>query len=151
MTKSLGDRIAEEARSWVNTPFRHQGRIKGRAVDCANFIYLVALAPSVGLISPEEEVFINNYRLREDGAEMLFVLHKKLRRVKDGSRQAGDVLAVCDEECREKDVPRHLVIVHQVLSYTTYIIDATERGVRRHRMDGRWERRIHSVWRAVGA
>lgn len=150
-SRSIGDRVADEAFSWVNTPYRHQGRIKGLCVDCANFIYLVALAPSVGLISPEEEIFINNYRRTENGAEMLYVLEKKLVYVDDGTRKRGDILALCDEERREPNVPRHLVITHEIKPHTTYIIDATERGVRRHRMDGRWENRVHSTWRAIGA
>ena len=145
----LGDKIAEAACSWVNTPYQHQGRIKGLCVDCANFVYMIDL--EVGLLTAEEEIFVNNYRQTENGAEMMYVLNHKLVRVKDETRQPGDVLALCDEALREPNVPRHLVIVHQIKPTTTYIIDATKTGVKRHRMDGMWERRVHSIWRAHGA
>lgn len=33
--------VIEEARSWIGTPFRHQGRIKGYGIDCVGLIYCV--------------------------------------------------------------------------------------------------------------
>lgn len=33
-----------EAMEWVGTPWRHEGKLKGKAVDCGNFIYEVYLA-----------------------------------------------------------------------------------------------------------
>ncbi|RLJ20809.1 peptidase P60 [bacterium endosymbiont of Escarpia laminata] len=38
------DQVIAEARTWVGTPFGHQGRIKGRRVDCAGVIIGVARA-----------------------------------------------------------------------------------------------------------
>ena len=140
---NLGDLIAKEASIWIGTPFVHQGRIKGRAVDCANFVALVAM--NVGLTDIE---IPNNYHPQEDGIEMLRLLEKYLEVIPNSQRHRGDIIAFCDEVCREPDVPRHLVIVDEVTANTTYVIDATEHGITRHRLDGRFLRRIHSCWRA---
>jgi hypothetical protein len=100
-------------------------------------------AEGVGLFSETP----NNYRRVEDGTKMLELLAHYLVQVDPATRERGDVLALCDENCREPDKPKHLVIVSAVTSVTTYIIDATANGVLRHRMDGRWEKRVHSCWR----
>lgn len=34
--------IVDEARRWLGTPFRHQGRVLGEAVDCGGIIVMVA-------------------------------------------------------------------------------------------------------------
>lgn len=39
-----------EARSWLNTPWRHNRKDKGRGVDCINFLF--AVGQSVGLRLP---------------------------------------------------------------------------------------------------
>lgn len=36
--------IVDEARTWIDTPFHHQGRLKGVGVDCAGVIIGVAHA-----------------------------------------------------------------------------------------------------------
>ena len=35
------DQIIAEARKWLGTPFRHQGRIRGRGVDCVGLLLCV--------------------------------------------------------------------------------------------------------------
>ena len=44
----MRDRIIAEAKTWLKTPWHHQGRIKGAGVDCAYF--LVEVYSAVGLI-----------------------------------------------------------------------------------------------------
>lgn len=43
----MRERIVAEARSWIGTPFHHQGRSKGIAVDCAGL--LLGVASALGL------------------------------------------------------------------------------------------------------
>ena len=38
----MDNKIVKTAREWVNTPFHHQGRVKGDGVDCAGLIIGVA-------------------------------------------------------------------------------------------------------------
>lgn len=40
--------IVTEARTWINTPFRHQGRVKGIACDCIGLGFSVARALGLG-------------------------------------------------------------------------------------------------------
>lgn len=39
----MRDKIVQAAKSWVNTPYHHQARIKGVGVDCAQLIAGVAI------------------------------------------------------------------------------------------------------------
>ena len=140
MKKTLASKIVEEARTWKNTPFKHQGRLKRLGVDCVGFISEVAKNAGVkGIEIP------NNYRPHEDGAVMLQLLKSHLKPVR--KMQAGDVLALSDEMLRDPDIPRHLAIVTELTSATTYIIHASERGVVEHRMNQHWHSRVHSIWR----
>lgn len=138
----LGNKLVAEAESWVGTRFQHQGALKGIGVDCANFIALVARDAGV-----KDVEIPNNYRPQEDGVVMLRLLKQHMEMIPTEDRQPGDVLALCDEALREPNVPRHLVFVKEVTPKTTFIIHASERGVRSHRMDSSWERRVHSTWR----
>lgn len=45
----MRDQIIAEARTWLKTPWHHQGRIKGVGVDCAYF--LIEVYSAVGLIN----------------------------------------------------------------------------------------------------
>lgn len=132
-----------EARSWVGTPWLHQGTLKDLGVDCAGFVEGVCV--NVGLpVSPD---FTRDYKRREDGTVMLQILGE-LCEYTMGEMRVANVVAFHDN--RAKEIPRHLAFVSQVLPQTNYIIHASERGVVEHRMDTSWLRKIHSVWRIRG-
>ena len=145
--------IVREAREWINTPWAHQQNIKGLACDCEGFNEGVAV--NVGITGLA--VVARNYRRSEDGSLMLKILQENLefvtgsdtREAPDMSEvQAGDIVAFSDEQLRRPDKPCHLGIISErrpdgVLK----VIHASEHGVREHRMDARWLRRIHSVWK----
>jgi NlpC/P60 family putative phage cell wall peptidase len=40
----LREQVVQEARSWLGTPYQHQGRLKGVAVDCIGLLACVAHA-----------------------------------------------------------------------------------------------------------
>lgn len=130
----------EVARSWLGTPFQHQGHMKGVAVDCAGFI--AEVAKESGAVP--DVSFEQNYRRHENGAQMLMLLTEYMDGVVEA--EIGDVLALCDENLREPDVPRHLMILTEKEPYWK-AIHASEAGVREHRLDLRFKRRIHSIWR----
>lgn len=144
--KPLATRLVEEAESWIGTPFRHQGNLKGIAVDCAQFI--AAVARDAGVKDLE---IPGNYRQREDGAVMMRILSEHMDFVDTRDRRAGDVLALCDEALHSPEIPRHLAFVQKVSPTTTFIIHASERGVVAHRMNMHWLSRIHSCWRIKSA
>ena len=137
----LTDNLVSEARTWRNTPFLHQGRLKGLGVDCAGFIALVAQNVGITVDIPSD------YKPREDGRAMMQLLSRHLDFIPTEEVQPGDVLALCDEALRDRDIPRHLAFVTQVTEKTLFIVHASERGVKEHRMNSHWNARIHSVWR----
>ena len=140
MSTILAQRLVDAARSWRGTRFQHHGNIKGLGVDCCNFVSEVAReAGVVGLEIPK------NYRPHEDGTIMLRLLNEHMELVDE--MQPGDVLALCDEALREPDIPRHLAFVTELRPQTTIIIHASQSGVKEHRMNSAWLRRVHSIWR----
>lgn len=138
---TLAERIVEEAESWNGTRWQHQGRLKGAGVDCAGYIAEVAKAVGVDAEIP------NDYKPSEDGQIMIRLLNDHMTLVPTQEMAKGDVLAFCDEAVREPDIPRHLAFVAEVTPKTVFIVHASAHGVRRHRIDAAWRRRIHSVWR----
>ena len=139
---TLADNIVTEARTWKNTPFRHQGRLKGLGVDCAGFMGEVARNAGVANVD-----IPNDYKPQEDGTAMMRLLSQHLDFVPTEDVRAGDVLALCDEALRFPDIPRHLAFVTEVKAGTIFLIHASEHGVREHRTNEHWRKRIHSVWR----
>lgn len=89
----------------------------------------------------------NSYRPHEDGVVMVQLLRQHMKPVSIEKMKPGDVLALCDEAVREPDIPRHLAFVTEVKPETVMIVHASQHGIREHRINGQWRRRIHSVWR----
>lgn len=138
-------RICAEADSWIGTRFLHQGKIKGLGVDCAQFIAALVRV-GVGI----EVDLQDNYRRHEDGLVMVEKLSRYGVYVPTNQVQPADMMALCDEAQKQKDKPRHLVLVREI-THTTFIIHASEHGVRRHRINQWWRGRIHSCWRPKAA
>lgn len=139
---TLADKIVTEAETWVGTRYQDQGRLKHYGVDCVGFISGVAAGAGIKSVAIPA-----NYTSSDDSSVMLQLLNDHMRLVPTEEMQKGDVLALCDEALQSPDVPRHLVFVQDVTPKTTFIIHASQHGVRRHRIDAAWKRRIHSVWR----
>lgn len=136
--------IIDEARTWLGTPWQHQGSLKGVGADCAGFIEGVNI--NCGLLV--RQAFAKDYRRREDGATMLHLLNE-LTEFSDSETRLASIIAFHDG--REPSVPRHLAFASQILPHTTYIIHSSERmGVAEHRIDASWIKKIHSLWRIKG-
>lgn len=138
----FADRLLKEAASWIGTPFSHQGKIKQVGVDCANFVDACFRAAGA-----DTKPIPSDYKRQEDGSLMLKILEEKLIYVPWEFRGPGDVVAFCDEACREKDKPTHIAFIDSVTSNTTFIYEAGRLGCVRHRLNGMWNLRVHSVWR----
>lgn len=141
---TLAENIVTEARTWKGTRFVHQGRIKSVGVDCVGFISEVA--KDAGVLNLD---IPSNYRPHEDGEIMLRLLNEHMVLVDE--MEPGDVIALCDEALQKPDIPRHLAFVTEVKPHTVFIVHASSAGVREHRIDGLWRRRIHSIWRLKSA
>jgi len=141
--KVRASEIVKEALSWVNTPFAHQGHIKGVGVDCVNFIAEVARVTNA---TPDVE-FERNYRQRSDGSQMLAELMRYMEPVESlEGALPGDVLALCDEHLKDKGTTRHLGFLTQT-EPRPMIDHASERGVHHHIVNLHFRRRIVSIWR----
>lgn len=81
--------VIAEARSWLGTPWVHQHRAKGIAVDCAGLV--IGVARALGLVA--EDFDVAGYGRQPDGS-LLSVCDDHMRRVSRAEMQAGDVLVV---------------------------------------------------------
>jgi cell wall-associated NlpC family hydrolase len=135
--------IVETARSYVGTPYQHQGRLRGVGVDCVGL--LVCVARDLGV----SKFDFRAYRRIPDGAQLLAALDQELERLDDWrDARAGDVLV---ERVTER-MPQHCMIVSERIESEfgvewTVIHARAPYGVIEHRLDPWHVRRIHSAYR----
>ena len=130
------DDILTAARSCLDTPFRHQGRIPGLALDCAGLV--VSVAKEIGA----DYIDRPGYSRNPSGGLLESALDDQpcLERVTD--RQPGDVLLM-----RFAGEPQHLAIFtgdNIIHSYESV------GKVCEHRMADVWAVRIVRVYRFKG-
>jgi cell wall-associated NlpC family hydrolase len=89
MTSVTRAQIVAEARAWLGTPWVHQHRTQGVAVDCAGLV--IGVARNLGLVPPDFDV--QGYGRQPDGT-LLDVCTQSMRRVPQNAMQPGDVLVV---------------------------------------------------------
>lgn len=121
--------VVRQARTWLGTPFAHQGRRKGAGVDCAGL--LVCTLRELGIDVGD----VASYPRIGDGSLAQVVAD----RCYPCSRPAPGVVAVI----RFLRVPQHLALV----AGDTMIHAYQPRGaVVEHAYDARWQRRTTSLW-----
>lgn len=126
------------ARACIGTPFRHQGRIPGMALDCAGL--LIAVAKAVGA----EYIDVPGYGLNPAGGMLRTSLDAQpcLEPVLTAQRQPGDILLM-----RFAAEPQHLAM----LAGDTIIHAYSNVGqVCEHRLSAIWTARIVRVYRFRG-
>jgi len=96
----LADKIIVEARTWLGTPFRHQGFKKGVGCDCSGFIRGV-LEAVMGF--KYEDAW--NYPHRPHAPALLAILNKYFTRIPVAEAQPGDILLF-----KVDNNPQHLAI-----------------------------------------
>ncbi len=124
-------KIIKEARTWVGTPYKHQGRIKGLGVDCVGLA--IGVAESLGV----QVGHIPGYGRIPSGNRLRAGLDLHCSRV--------DQLAPgCIILMRFKKEPQHLAI------YTDQdtIIHAYQSVGKcvEHSFSDKWKRRVVSYW-----
>lgn len=125
--------IIAAARACLDTPFVHQGRIPGRALDCAGLV--VAVANAVGA----EVVDVPGYGRTPSNGMLEDALERQpaMRRVDD--RQPGDILLM-----RFSGEPQHLAILAGETLIHSY---ANVGKVCEHRFSDVWRARVVRVYR----
>lgn len=93
--------VVAEARTWLGTPWVHQHRAKGQAVDCAGLI--ICVARDLGLLPADFD--LNGYSRMPDGT-LLAVCDEHMDRIERSAMQPGDVLLMATEHD-----PQHMGIL----------------------------------------
>jgi len=84
---STREELIAEAYTWLDTPFRHQGRTKGIEADCAGFVIESARAKDLTTFQ------ITDYSAQSDEAIFNALLRQHLNPVSWRDRLPGDVLS----------------------------------------------------------
>ena len=139
----MQEQIVGLARTLLGTPYEHQQRIKGVAMDCAGVPVYVARC----LGMPVDDVL--GYGRQPMPDEMRRVLNAHLVRVATEAIQPGDVVWM-----RFQKEPQHLGIVGDYVFGGLSLIHAYNGAglgkVIEHRMDDVWRSRIVAAWRFPG-
>lgn len=96
------DSPEELARSWVGTPFVHQGRVPGVMLDCAGVIICIARAR--GLVPPDWD--LANYAQTPDKTSIVDACDLYLARIEIRDAQPNDALVIAWDRW-----PQHLGIL----------------------------------------
>jgi len=101
---TTGADVVAKAREYIDTPFVHQGRVKGVGIDCAGLI--ICVARDLGIIAPDFNV--TSYARQPAGARLIHECTRHMTRVSRRDIAPGDVIAmIVDQD------PQHLVIVSE--------------------------------------
>lgn len=127
------DEVVAEARTWLGTPFRHQGRVKGEAGDC------LGIVACVGKEKGGTDYDTLTYGRRPNPRRMSRLLGEHLVRIAVGEAGPADVLHMA-----WGSLPMHLAIVTDV-----GILHAWEGAGRcvEHPLDFIWRSRIRAAYR----
>jgi cell wall-associated NlpC family hydrolase len=103
------EQVVIEARTWLDTPFKKQGTIKGRAADCLGFPWGVArelkLIPDIERDSPRLKPYLS-YGQMSDPSRLFDALDKFLVRIPILEATIADLMLF-----RVGLNPQHLAIV----------------------------------------
>ena len=131
--------IIDAARSCLGTPFKHQGRIKGRSLDCAGLVITVGRDVGVDLTD------VIGYGRNPTGQLLESALDSQpelVRIVNIHNRQAGDILLM-----RFDGEPQHLAIFEGTNIIHSY---AAVQKACEHLLTDEWANRIVRVYRFKG-
>lgn len=128
-------RIVAAARAWLGTPFQHQGRLRGKGVDCGGLV--IGVGRELGLAIDEPPA----YSMSPDPGLFPSVLVRYCERVGLADFVPGDIL-----HFSFAGEPRHVGIATDVGVIHAW---AKPGKVVEHRLDAIWRRRLRGAWRIV--
>lgn len=142
--------IADEARTWVGTPYQHQQSLKGIAVDCIGLIR--GVARNVGLDDPFSSGNAREYEgySRMPNAMLLIqACDEFMNRIKQSEATLGDVLLFNFIDRGIGD-PQHFGLVSQTYPVQYMIHSLAPFRVVEHVIDGNWRKRIIGAYKLRG-
>lgn len=142
--------IVAEARTWIDTPFKHQHRFKGHGVDCIGLAWSVG--ETVGVLQVDEErsrEFRSYGRLPSPERMGRALATFMLPLPPEADIEPGDVAWMAWDAGRE--LPMHLAILGEHGKYPTIIHAYAGAGkVVEHGLAAEWPGRVKSWWRYPG-
>ena len=109
------------AREWIGTPWVHQQRLKGVAVDCVGLV--IGIGRELGMCAPDFDV--NGYGRRPDGT-LLAQCAQLMRHIPRDTMQPGDVIVVATDSA-----PCHMGILGDYRHGGLSLIHAAMGGLNR--------------------
>ena len=109
------EQVVRLARTWLGTPFHHQGRVRGVGVDCVGLV--IGVARELGLVPDGFDV--TGYVRQPDGTSFTRLAGAHMRRIESWDMQPGDVVAVTFDHH-----PQHMGILGAYLHGGLSIIHA---------------------------
>jgi cell wall-associated NlpC family hydrolase len=132
--------LVTEARRWLGTPFRHQGRIRGQGVDCIGLVLEPARALGLTDYRP------GAYSRLPDAGTLRRELARHLATVAKPEMRQGDILLLAAPLS-----PCHLALIGELAGALTMIHASGPIGrVVEHGIDATWAGRIRGVFRFPG-
>jgi cell wall-associated NlpC family hydrolase len=136
------DSIVAEARTWLDTPYLHQGRRKGHGVDCLGLV--IGVGKALGLLDYDHRA----YSPQPDADLLCGECERYLVR-----REGLAPGAIALMWIAHRELPQHMAIVTELAAGRTGIIHAHQRlgRVREHGLDAFWGKRVLAVYDFAGA
>jgi len=135
----LRKQIVEEARTYLGTPFHHQGRLKGIGVDCIGL--LIGVGKKLGLITYDYIA----YSRYPDGVTLRREISREFIEINIRDVKVGDIwLYWLDKKSK---APQHVGIITDYGFVHTY---ADVGKVVEHRLTKAWKKRIVAAFRYPG-
>ena len=132
------------ARTWIGTPFHHQGRLKHIGCDCLGLV--LGIAEELALQS--EGTILHSldntaYSRAPNTTELIQKMERYLQKVEAGKWQAGDIALI-----HIAGNPQHLGIITDGIHGSYGILHAVYgKGVVEHGLTVSWRKRIYRVYR----
>jgi len=134
------DQFVMTARSFIGTPFRHQGRLPGTALDCGGLVMCAAAA--CGFLLED----MHGYSATPSGGKFIAAVEAQCERIALEAVLPGDLMVFAFQ--RE---PQHVAIVTQTAPLQ--IVHAWQEAglVAENGLDEYWSRRLRGCYRLRGA
>ena len=133
---TIREKIIAEARTWIDTPFHHQGRLKGVGADCVGII--IGTGINLGLT----DFNTVGYSRQPDGLAMRATLNEQMIQVTFDEVKYGDVLLFAFDQD-----PQHVGFFTDIGLLHSY---AQVKKCIEVSLDEAWFRRIRGVYKFKG-